>query len=291
MKKYVILTDSSCDLGKERRELLDVEYIKMTLTSQEGDMLVDLDWNQFTPKQFYDAMRNGTLYKTTQINAATYMEYFKKYLDKGYDVLSITCSSGLSGSINSSLVAKSNLEVEYPKSKIICIDSLRGSMAQGLLVEYAANLRKDGKTIEEVASWIEENKQNINQVGTVDDLIYLKRAGRVTGAAAFFSGLFQIKPIIIANRKGENESISKLRGRNASIRAIINHVKEHIINPTEQTIFISHADCIEEARFIEDCLLEELKCKDVYINYVGPVIGATVGPGMLGIYFYGEQPN
>lgn len=289
MKEFVIVTDSCSDLDTAMRKKLNVEYIKMTIVSNNEEQLVDLDWRNFSPKEFYDSMRKGAQYKTTQVAVSAYEEHFEKYIKAGKDILSLTCSSGLSGSINSSLLAKKNILEKYPDAKIFCVDTLRGSLGEGLIVYYAAKMRDEGKTIEEIASWIEENRLNIHQVGTVEDLTYLKRAGRVTGAAAIICKILNIKPIIIADASGMNKSVAKVRGRAVSIREIINHTKKHIINPENQTIFVVHADCEDKALQVKEAMLTEIKCKDVYINYVGPVIGATVGPGMIGIYYYGDK--
>ncbi len=290
MRDFVILTDSCCDLDIKMRKDIGVEdYIKMIVTYNNKETFCDLEWNEFSAKEFYDNMRAGIRYRTTQITFDMYIKKFEKYLQEGKDILSVTCSSALSGSINSSILAKNELKEKYPEAKIICIDTLRGSLGQGLLVYFAANLKKEGKTIDEIALWLDENKNNVNQVGTVDDLVYLKRAGRVTGAAAFMGKILKIKPIIIADAKGQNLSLGKVRGRKTSLKEIINYVKENITDAKNQTVFIAHADCLEDALFIKEDLLNEIGCKDVYINYVGISIGATVGPGMIGVYFYGKK--
>jgi DegV family protein with EDD domain len=289
MKKYVIVTDSCSDLDSVIRKEADIEYIKNSISYSGKETLISLNWEEFTPKEFYDKMREGVVFKTSQVPIERFCEEFRKFLDAELDVLYLSTSSALSGSINSSIIAKNLLLPEYPERKIICVDTLRGSLGQGLIVWNAAGLRAEGKSIEAVAKWVEDNRLNFHQVGSVDDLTYLKRAGRVTGIAAFMSGIFKIKPIIIASAKGENESVAKVRGRRASINAALNYVKEHIINPETQTLFIVHADCPDEANEIKQILLETVKCKDVYINYVGPVIGSTVGPGMFSIYFKGDK--
>lgn len=290
MKDFVIITDSCCDLDFGMRKNLGVEYIKMVITSEGKESLIDLDWTNFSPKEFYDFMRKGQRFKTTQVNMEDYIEKFEPYLKKDIDILSLVTSSGLSGSINSCNLAKEELLKRYPDAVIYAIDTLRGSLGQGLICFYAAKLKKEGKSIKEIADWIENNKLNIHQVGSVDDLSYLKRAGRVTGMAAFMGGLLKIKPIIISNAKGQNATISKVKGRKNSVRECFKYMQENIINPESQTIFLVHADCAEtELEEIKKEIYETFKCKDIYVNYVGPVIGSVVGPGMFGIYFYGKK--
>ena len=287
---FVIITDSTSDLDKEMREKMGVEYIKFAVTLGEEEFACSLDWDEkFSQKEFYNRMRKGDVFKTTMIQQVTYESVFEKYLAEGKDVLSLCCSSGLSGSYNAARLATESLKAKYPGRKIIAVDTLRSTGALGVIVLNAANLRKEGKSIEETAKWIEENKMKIHQFGTVDDLVYLKRCGRVTGMVQLMSKIFNIKPIIISNTKGENESVMKVRGRQTSIQRLIKLAKENIINPEEQTVFVSHADCAEEADLLKRGLLEEVKCKDVYIGWVNPTVGASSGPGMIGVFFYGKE--
>jgi len=287
---FVIITDSTADLDRPMREKLDVEYIKFTVTSGEDEYVCSLDWDEaFTAKQFYDRMRKGEVFKTTMIQQVTYESTFEAYLKEGKDVLSVCCSSGLSGSYNAARLAAESLRVKYPGRKLICVDALRSTGALAVLVYNASRLRAEGKTIEETARWLEDNRMKTHQFGTVNDLIYLKRCGRVTGMVQIMSKIFNIKPIIISNTKGENQSVMKVRGRLTSLQKLINLTKENIVNPERQTVFISHADCEEEARLLEKGLLEEVKCKDVYINWVNPTVGASTGPGMIGVFFCGKE--
>lgn len=290
MKDFVIITDSCCDLSADMRKKLGVEYIQMVITNNGQESLVDLDWKNYSPKEFYNLMRKGQRFKTTQVNMEDYILAFEPYLKKDIGVLSLVTSSGLSGSINSCRLAKEALLKKYPKATINCVDTLRGSLGQGLICTYASNMKKQGKSIDEITEWIENNKLNIHQVGSVDDLLYLKRAGRVTGMAALMGGLLKIKPIIISNAKGQNATIAKVKGRKISIRECIKYMQSTIIKPEEQTAYIVHADCTdEEVELFKKEVLENVKCKDVYVNYVGPVIGSVVGPGMFGIYYYGKK--
>ncbi|MBQ7949211.1 MAG: DegV family protein [Clostridia bacterium] len=290
MNKYVIVTDTACDLEKSFREEFSIEYVQMHYALDGQDYLASLDWNPISAPDFYDLMRNGKRFITAQVNIEQYKEAFKEYIEEGYDVLYIACSSRISASINASLMARKEILEEYPNAKIICVDSLRACYALGLLVIRAAELRGEGKTIEEVAEWVEQNRQTVHMIGSVDKLTWLKQAGRVSATSAFFGGLLNIKPIIIADAQGRNFAIEKLKGRKNSFNRIVEMAKEEFVDVPYQRVFISHADCLEEAEQLKKMLLEALgKDIPVHIGYVGPGVGASVGPGMIGVYFYGNE--
>lgn len=290
MKKYVIITDTSCDLEGSFRERYDIKLVPMHYIVDGKDYEADLDWKQFSAKEFYDLMRNGKRITTAQVNVETFKKTFREYLEQGYDILSISASSALSASVHSGRAAREELLKEFPDAKIICVDALRACYAQGLLVIHAAELREEGKTIDEVAGWLEENKLTVHMVGSVDKLTYLRQAGRVSAASAFFGCILNIKPIIIADALGRNFAAEKLKGRMTSLKRIAEHVKEGWLDVPHQRVFISHADCLEDAETLKQLIYEQLgKEVDVHIGYVGPCIGATVGPGMIGAYFFGKE--
>lgn len=289
MKKYIIITDSCCDLEKELRDQYDIHYVPNTYSYDGKTFESSLDFEGTTVKDFYDIMRNGTRIITSQVNSICYREAFEKAILEGYDVLSISTSGGLSSSFKASCVVRDELLNKYPESKIICIDTLRACLGQGLLCIRASELRNEGKTIEEVADWIEKNKLTVHQEGTVDKLIYLKQAGRISAASAFFGGLLNIKPLIISDIHGKNVAVEKVKGRRASFIRIAERIKERITDVPYQRIFIGHADCIEDALEFKEILANTIDISniDVRISYIGQMIGSTVGPGMIGIYYYG----
>lgn len=290
MRKYVILTDTGSDLDKCFRQQYDIEYVPMRYSVDGVDYAADLDWENFSAKEFYDMMRNGKRFITAQVNVATYKKAFEKYLAAGYDVLSVSTSSEISASINASRVAREEVLKEYPDGKIVCVDSLRACYALALLCIRAAELREEGKTIEETAAWIEENRLTVNMIGSVDKLTYLKQAGRVSAASAFFGGLLNIKPIIIADAKGRNFALEKVKGRKNSFNRIAEMMKENFKDVPYQRVMISHADCLEEAEELKKLCYEKLgKEVEVHIGYVGSCVGASVGPGMIGVYFFGKE--
>lgn len=291
MKKFLIVTDSCSDLDKELRNEYDIEYIPMHYSCDGVDYDADLDWQNMSVSEFYNSMRNGKRFITAQVNVSEYKEAFTKYINDGYDVLSISCSSALSASVKASRVASEEIKTNYPDSKIICIDSLMSCAGLGIMCIIASKMRAEGKSIEEVAEWIENNKLNINQEATVDKLLYLRQAGRVSAASAFFGGLLSVKPIIISDVNGQNVSVEKVKGRKNSIARIAERVKEEYVTGVFDEIFVYNADCIDDALEMKKELVAKLGIDEnkIRIGNVGPILGASCGPGMMGVYFYGKK--
>lgn len=291
MKKYVIVSDSCCDLNKELREQYNIDYLPMHFSYDDKDLPADLDWKELSFKDFYAEMRAGKRMITSQVNAAQYREAFEKYIADGYDILSISCSSGLSNSVKASYTVRDELLAKYPDSKIICIDSLISCYGLGLLCIRASELRAEGKTIEETAAWIEENKLTVNQECTPEKLTYLKKAGRVSAASAFFGGLLSVKPILISDVNGYNAAVEKVKGRLTSLKRLAERVKEEYIRVPHQRIVVVHADCEEDAETLKGLVAEALAGEDVTIEtgFIGPIVGGSAGPGTVAVYFYGKE--
>ena len=186
---------------------------------------------------------------------------------------------------------RDELKEKYPDAKIICIDSLIACIGLGMLCIRASELRAAGNSIEETAAWIEEHKMTVHQECTVEKLTYLKQAGRVSAASAFFGGLLNVKPIIISDASGRNAAVEKVKGRGASLARLVERFKEEYLPCEYQRIFIAHADCLEDAEKVREAVREALgdKNAEIPIGYIGPVVGSTVGPGTIGIYFYGKE--
>lgn len=289
MRDYAIYVDSTADLTKELREKYDIKYFKMAISVDGKEYPASLDWDVYSAKELYDWLRNGKKIKTSQVSYVEFREGFEKELKAGKDVLYLSCSSALSGSINFGKNVASELMKEYEGSKILCVDSLISCMGQGLLAIQASENRKNGFTIQENVKWLEDNKLKSNQIASVEKLDYLARAGRVKTTKAFFGNLFGVKPILISDIKGNNYAFTKVKGRNKSIDYLVNFVKENIIDSENQIIYVSHGDDFETAKIIEQKINEAVKCKGVYINYLGPIIGSTTGPGTIGIFFMGKE--
>lgn len=292
MRKIVIITDSCADLNKELRTKYDIEYTPMRVLYDTNDIPASLDWEIISAPDFYEAMKKGTIFKTSQINAEQYLDVFEEELKKGNDILSISCSSALSASYYGSVRAKEELIEKYPDAKICCIDSRNSSLGLGIMCITASLMRQEGKSIDEIVKYIETHKQEMNQIATVEDLNYLKRAGRVTAASAVFGSILKIKPIIISDTLGQNVAIKKVRGRLTSIKTIVEMCKENYTNTNNLFIGITHAACLEDALEIKQMLLDtipETKKAEFIIDYIGPIVGASVGPGTVSVYFYGKE--
>ena len=291
MKKYVIVSDSCCDLSKELRETYEIDYLPMHFSYEDRDYAADLEWKELSFKDFYAEMRAGKRMITSQVNAAQYREAFEKYIADGYDILSISCSSALSNSVKASYTVRDELLAKYPDSKIVCVDSLISCYGLGLLCIRASELRAEGKTIEETAAWLEANKLTVNQECTPEKLTYLKKAGRVSAASAFFGGLLSVKPILISDVNGHNAAIEKVKGRATSLRRLAERVKEEYVRVPYQKIFVVHADCEDDAETLKNLVAEALAGEDIAIEigYIGPIIGASAGPGTVAVYFYGKE--
>lgn len=288
-KRFTILVDSTADLGKDMREKYDIDYAAMNYVLDEKEYEASLDWKSHSAKEFYDLMRKGKIFKTTQVPGPVYEAKFQECFDKGEDVLYISCSSALSGSINMAKMVAEEFTDDHPDMKIICVDPLISSLGQGYLAIKASELRAEGKTIEEVAKYIEDNRLKVHQIGVVADLKFLKQSGRVTATSAFFGNIFDVKPILISDTKGQNLAVKKIKGyKNALIETAVD-VKNEAIDPASQTLFISHADCPEDAEFWKNEIMKQCTFKDCYISNIGPIVGASVGPGTMIAFYLGDE--
>lgn len=286
--KTVIMTDSCCDLPLSyvKENNIDVVSLGINIDSKyySDDLGQSLDI-----KDFYSKLRNGIMPTTSQANAFSYEEVFKKHVEKGNAVIYIGFSSALSGSLNSARIARENIKDENNQADITVIDSKSASLGLGLLVYKAVEMLKNGSSKEEIVTWIEENKLRGNHWFTVDDLNHLKRGGRVSGTVAAVGTFLGIKPILEVDREGRLIPVSKVKGRKKSIKVLQDTIKERIENSEEQVIFISHGDCLEEAEYLKKLITEEIKVKDVIINNIGPTIGTHAGPGTIALFFLGKE--
>ena len=289
MKDYVIVGDSTCDLNKEIREKYNIDYVQMNYVMDGKEYPASLDWEEMDVHDFYDAMRSGKRITTTQVPAETFYNCFEQYAEAGKDVLYIGCSSALSGSVNTANVVAKEIMEKHPDEKIICVDALNSSFGQGIQLMWAAERKAAGKTMEETADFLEKHRNCVNQCGTVADLSYLKRAGRVTASSAFFGNLIGIKPILISDANGQNYAIKKAKGAQKAKEEIVRYLQEVGKDLEKQTIYISHADDEASAKQLGEMIQKELGCKDVFLDYIGPIVGASVGPGTIIAYCVGKK--
>lgn len=288
MNNYVITTDNNSDLPEEyyKEHGIGCTYLSY---SMDG---VNYTHDNFLPvHEFYERMRNGSLPTTAQVNPDAARALLEPYLKEGKDILHIAFSSGLSGTYNSTKIAANELAEEYPQRTIVVIDSLAASLGQGLLVHYAQQMKEAGEDLKTVAEWVESHKRNIAHAFTVDDLNHLYRGGRVSKTTAFVGSMLNIKPVMHVDNEGKLVAVGKIRGRKKSILELVKMMDEKIGSYKEScdTIFISHGDCEEEARFLEAKVKEKYNVKTVIINYVGATIGAHSGPGTLALFFMADE--
>ena len=289
MSDFVILTDSSADLGEEMVRKLDVQVVPLGFVL-DGQAYHDYPDNRdMDPHAFYERLRKGDAATTNAVNTAQYTEALEPLLQAGRDVLVLAFSSGLSATYQSSVIAVEELRAKYPERKLYTVDTLCASLGQGLLVWYAAQLRERGRSIKEVQDWVEEHKLNLCHQFTVDDLYFLKRGGRVSAATALVGSMLHIKPVLHVDSEGHLINIGKVRGRQASLKALVDRMEETAIDPGSLTVFISHGDCLEDAQMVAEMVKKRFGVDEVYINYVGPVIGAHSGPGTVALFYIGTE--
>ncbi|SKA90675.1 EDD domain protein, DegV family [Clostridium sp. USBA 49] len=284
----VLIIDCCCDLPIEYVEKNNVELLSLTVNIN-GKEYKDNLGKSLSYKDFYLAVRNGAMPSTSQINVFDFEKEFRKHVSLGKAIIYIAFSSALSGTYNSACIAKENILEEYKDADITIIDSRCASLGEGLLDYYAIEMLKNGASKEEIVNWVEENKLKVNHWFTVDDLNHLKRGGRVSETAAAIGTILDIKPIMHVDDEGKLIPVTKVKGRKKSIKTLAEELNKRIINPEEQIIFISHGDCIEDAKFLEKLILEKHKVKDVIINNIGPIIGSHAGPGTIAVFFIGEK--
>ena len=289
MPDFEILTDSSADLDAAMVQELNVQVLPLAFLLDERTYCNYPDNREMDPHAFYERLRKGDVATTNAVNVAQYTEALEPLLQAGRDVLILAFSSGLSTTYNSSAIAAEELRAKYPDRKLYTVDTLCASLGQGLLVWYAARQRSQGHSIEEVRDWVESHKLNVCHQFTVDDLHFLKRGGRISAATAVVGSMLQIKPVLHVDNEGHLINIGKARGRQASLKALVDRMEETAIDAGSLTVFISHGDCLEDARTVADMVKKRFGVEDVYINYVGPVIGAHSGPGTLALFYMGTE--
>lgn len=289
MKNYVILADLTCDLSKELREDFGVtDYVQGHITVDGQEYLTRLDWDLISREEFYQKLSDKKVKITTAPpNLEEYCEIFSKYVAEGYGVLSMSLSSKISGTYDFSCVAANRVRETYPDAEIYCFDAYRMSGAFGLLVAHAHRLKNEGKTMDEVVAWLEENKFRVHQMGPIDDLMFVARRGRITMGKAIMGSFAGVKPMGDCNADGYTTVLTKAKGIKKALEITVKYVKETADDIENQFVIISHSDRELYARTLKDMVEKELKPKKVYVSDVFCGSGANVGPGMIGIYYLG----
>lgn len=289
MSEYVLITDSSADLSQEMVQELGVTVLPLSFTIQGKIYRNYPDNREMDLPLFYDMLRAGELATTSAVNVAEYTQAVEPILQEGKDVLILAFSSGLSSTYQASVLAAGELREKYPDRKIYTVDTLCASLGQGLLVYLAAQEQRKGKSIEEVRDWAEETKLHLCHQFAVDDLHFLKRGGRISATTAVVGSMLQIKPVLHVDNEGHLINIGKARGRQASLKALVDKMEKTVTEEGRKTVFISHGDCRKDAVTVADMVRERFGTQDIRINFVGPVIGAHSGPGTLALFYLGTE--
>ena len=289
MSEYVLITDSSADLSQEMVQELGVTVLPLSFTIQGKVYRNYPDNREMDLPLFYDMLRAGELATTSAVNVAEYTQAVEPILQEKKDVLILAFSSGLSSTYQASVLAAEELREKYPDRKIYTVDTLCASMGQGLLVYLAVQEQRKGRSIEEVRDWAESTKLHLCHQFTVDDLHFLKRGGRISATTAVVGSMLQIKPVLHVDNEGRLINIGKARGRQASLKALVDKMEKTVTEEGKKTVFISHGDCRKDAVAVADMVRERFGTQDVRINYVGPVIGAHSGPGTLALFYLGTE--
>ena len=289
---FEIVTDSCCNLLEDMIDDFGIHVLPLTFMVDGEDEVYQsyLKGERTDLKQFYTMMREGKVFKTSLPNLAESEALFRELLGSGRDVLYIAFSSGLSGTYQALSLMTAQLQEEFPERRIHVIDSLAASGGQGLLVWYAVQHARAGESIDQVRDWLEENKLHLAHWFTVDDLMFLFRGGRVSKTAAWAGTLLNIKPVLHVDDEGHLIPMEKVRGRKKSLNALIDHMEKSANKPiSDQMVFITHGDCIEDAEYVAAKIKERFGVKEVVINYVDPVIGAHSGPGTMALFFLADK--
>ncbi len=292
MSNFVIIPDTSSDFTKELRERFDVPaYISGVVNFPDGHSeLSDLDWEKYNPKDFYESMKDKkTLYTTATPPVGNITEVFEEQLKNGNDILSISLSSGLSGTYQScEMVAKTLME-KYPERKIVCVDSMRYSGAESLIVILASQKRASGASLEETVQFIEDNKHRVHQSGPMDDLFFLTKTGRISNFKAFFGTLMGVNPIADFNRQGMSQVLGKCKGKAAAFDTTLKYIKATIEDAENQIMIVAHSNREEAAKLLAERIKSEIGPKEIIMTNVGMSCGCSIGPGLCAAYYVGSE--
>lgn len=286
MANYQIITDSGCDLPCQMIDNLGLKMLPMNINFR-GQLLDDSVDRGI--KEIYDGLRSGEMATTCAVNPSQWASIIEPSLKEERDVLVMAFSSGLSTTYQSAVIAANELQEAYPQRKIRVVDTRSASLGQGLLTWYACKKRDEGMGIEELTAWLNEYKFKLAHWFTVDDLGFLKRGGRISATTAVVGTMLQIKPVLHMDDEGHLISMSKARGRKASLDALVAKMGQTGLPGQNDTVFICHGDCIKDAEYVKKQVMEKYGVKEVFIGYTGAVIGSHSGPGTLALFFLAEH--
>ncbi len=291
MKQYAIVSDSSCNLTSEQAKNYGIDaIIPMHFYIDDKEYEASGDWTSISAKEYYDAIRSGARVRSSQANSRDYEAAFRRFLAEGKDVISLSCAGALSSSVKESMMARDRVQAEYPDAKIYCIDSFNCVYSLAMLLIEIGKKRAAGMEIDAVYEWTMQALPHFNEAGTVDKLTYLRNAGRVSASAAFFGGMFSVKPIIVYDEEGHNVAVEKVRGRHNSLVRVAEYIAKYADVDTNHNICIAHGDCEADAKTLAELIQQQFQGKELrfHFGYIEPAVGSSVGPGTLILGFYGD---
>ena len=296
MAKFAIIGDSTCDLTPELRKAHDIDYCRMmvswkTKDKNEKEIYASLDWDQgISHKEYFDMLAEGNRVFTSQVSEQEFDLVFGRHLEKGEDVLYVSCSGALSASVQLARKLQPKYEKQFPGRRVVIVDPLNSCMGQGMMLLKDSEMREAGKSLDEIRDYLEEHKLEYNQLATVENLNTLKMAGRVKASTAFFGNVFGVKPILISDAKGNNYAVEKQKGRRNALLRVVEMAKELAVEPENSVCWISDAECKpEDLELLISNLKNEVKFKEINVVPMGPIIGGTTGKGTVGVFFFGKK--
>ena len=296
MAKFAIIGDSTCDLTPELRKAHDIDYCRMmvswkTKDKNEKEIYASLDWDQgISHKEYFDMLAEGNRVFTSQVSEQEFDLVFGRHLEKGEDVLYVSCSGALSASVQLARKLQTKYEKQFPGRRVVIVDPLNSCMGQGMMLLKASEMREAGKSLDEIRDYLEEHELEYNQLATVENLNTLKMAGRVKASTAFFGNVFGVKPILISDAKGNNYAVEKQKGRRNALLRVVEMAKELAVEPENSVCWISDAECKpEDLELLISNLKNEVKFKEINVVPMGPIIGGTTGKGTVGVFFFGKK--
>ena len=285
---FRIVTDTSSNLPTAYLQAENITVIPFTFHTESGEQSC-MDTATFDAKAFYTAMRNGEKVTTSQIPPQRFVDYLHPMLENGEDVLFVSMSSGISGSFGSAKLAAGDLREEFPGCDIQLVDTLGASLGEGILVLRAIEMHENGASLSETAAALRDMRWRMYQIFTVDDIMYLRRTGRLSNAKAIVASVLHIKPVLKGNEEGAIVAVDKIRGRRKSIDALVERYRKYVVSPETQTVGIAHADCAEDAEYLASALRIVAPPKEIMTVMYEPVTGSHVGPGALALFFLGDE--
>lgn len=290
MRKVKVITDSCADLSAAQLEKWDIDYARMNTVEDGKESPALLTWSDEEAHRLYETIRGGKRITTTQVPVEEFNRIFTRYLDEGYDIVYIACSSKQSGSVNTASVVAKKLLESRPEAKIYAVDSLNATIGEGMLAMKAAEMAAQNMDADAVRDGVMKIRKRVQEFATVHTLEHLRKSGRVSASSAFFGNLMGIKPILIADADGAQAAFKKVKGRRKSFEEIVALLKENIENPSEQTVYIAHGDCSEEEiKELADLVKEEINPRKISVGFIGPIVGASTGPDTIGVWAFGRE--